>query len=124
MQIRVYYEDTDAGGIVYHSNYLNFCERSRSELFFQEGKTPTLDGRHFVIRHVDAHYYKSAKLGDLLDVKNKILELKNSSMKLNQSVYRDEEKLFEMTAVLVFAKDGKPIRIDDEIRSFLHSIEL
>ncbi|MDX1808330.1 MAG: YbgC/FadM family acyl-CoA thioesterase [Sulfurospirillaceae bacterium] len=124
MQIRVYYEDTDAGGIVYHANYLKFCERSRSELFFAQGKTPTLDGGHFVIKHIDAEYSKSAKLGDMLEVKNKIIELRNSSMKLNQCVYRDEEKLFDMTVVLVFAKDGKPIRIDDEIRSFLHSIEL
>ncbi|MDD3597397.1 MAG: acyl-CoA thioesterase, partial [Sulfuricurvum sp.] len=40
MQIRVYYEDTDAGGIVYHSNYLNFCERARSHLFFDVGRSP------------------------------------------------------------------------------------
>ncbi|MEN8727803.1 MAG: acyl-CoA thioesterase, partial [Sulfurovum sp.] len=42
MKIRVYYEDTDAGGIVYHTNYIKYCERARSEIFFQRGKKPTL----------------------------------------------------------------------------------
>ncbi|WP_331773840.1 YbgC/FadM family acyl-CoA thioesterase [Sulfurospirillum sp. 1612] len=124
MKIRVYYEDTDAGGIVYHANYLKFCERSRSELFFEQGTTPTADGGHFVIKHIDAEFLKSAKLGDLLDVKNKILQLRNSSMKLSQTVWRGDEKLFDMTAVLVFAKEGKPLRIDRDIRDFLTSLNL
>jgi len=123
MQIRVYYEDTDAGGIVYHANYLKFCERSRSELFFARGSAPTVDGGHFVIKHIDAEFLKSAKLGDMLEVKEKILQLRNSSMKLNQTVWRGDEKLFDMTSILVFAKEGKPIRINENIRSFLALID-
>jgi len=53
VKIRVYYEDTDAGGVVYHSNYLNFCERARSELFFQKELSPVLQNGHFVARKLD-----------------------------------------------------------------------
>ncbi|WP_372931544.1 hotdog domain-containing protein, partial [Shewanella putrefaciens] len=66
MQIRVYYEDTDTGGVVYHSNYLNFCERARSEAFFSQEKNPILTTGHFVARKVCGDFYLSAKLGDLL----------------------------------------------------------
>ncbi|MGD9625492.1 MAG: acyl-CoA thioesterase, partial [Arcobacter sp.] len=52
MKLRVYYEDTDAGGIVYHSNYLNFCERARSDVFFQKGFSPVLEGGHFVAKKI------------------------------------------------------------------------
>lgn len=102
MQIRVYYEDTDAGGIVYHSNYLNFCERARSHLFFDAGRSPILEGGHFVAKHIEADYIKSAKLGDILEVKTSLLEMKNASFTLLQQIFRGEEKLFEMTIVLVY----------------------
>ncbi|MGE4457522.1 MAG: hotdog domain-containing protein, partial [Arcobacteraceae bacterium] len=53
MQIRVYYEDTDTGGVVYHSNYLNFCERARSEAFFRLGMSPELSSGHFVAKRIE-----------------------------------------------------------------------
>lgn len=102
MKIRVYYEDTDAGGIVYHSNYLNFCERARSHLFFDTGRSPILAEGHFVAKHLEADYIKSAKLGDILEVKTSLVEMKKASLTLLQQVFREEEKLFEMTIVLVF----------------------
>jgi len=82
MKIRVYYEDTDVGGVVYHANYLNFCERARSDAFFQKDLMPILDNGHFVARRVVADYLSSAKLGDLLDVKTKLLEMKAASFVL------------------------------------------
>ncbi|NOX16387.1 MAG: YbgC/FadM family acyl-CoA thioesterase [Epsilonproteobacteria bacterium] len=124
MQIRVYYDDTDAGGIVYHANYLKYCERARSELFFEAGKTPTAGGAHFVVKNIEANFLKSAKLGDMIKVKHKIVSLKFTSMKLCQSVWLEDVKIFEMTSVLVFAKDGKPIKIDEEMREFLTSLHL
>ena len=55
MKIRVYYEDTDAGGIVYHTNYIKYCERARSEIFFEQGMKPTLgDKSGFVVRDIKA----------------------------------------------------------------------
>jgi acyl-CoA thioester hydrolase len=102
VQIRVYYEDTDAGGIVYHSNYLNFCERARSEYFFKIGSNPMLENGHFVVKHIDANFISSAKLGDLLHVRSEIVEFKGASFKLLQSIYLDEKKIFEMIVKLVF----------------------
>ncbi|MDO9208030.1 MAG: YbgC/FadM family acyl-CoA thioesterase, partial [Sulfuricurvum sp.] len=93
MQIRVYYEDTDVGGVVYHSNYLNFCERARSQLFFDAGRSPILAEGHLVAKHIEADYIKSAKFGDLLTVDTLLKSIKNASFTLIQRIYRDEEIL-------------------------------
>jgi acyl-CoA thioester hydrolase len=124
MKMRIYYDDTDAGGIVYHANYLKYCERARSELFFEKGKSPAINGGHFVIKHLDAEFLKSAKLGDMIEVKHKIISIKSTSMVLYQSVWLEDVKIFEMTSVLVFAKNGKPIKIDKDTREFLTSLHL
>ncbi len=113
MKIRVYYEDTDLGGIVYHSKYLNFCERARSELFFAAGKTPVYNGYHFVVKNIDATYHKPAYLGDILSVKTKLLELKGASLVLEQSVGKEETLCFWMKITLVCLKNGRPVRIPD-----------
>lgn len=123
LEIRVYYEDTDVGGVVYHSNYLNFCERARSGLFFDAGRSPILDNGHFVAKHVDANYIKSAKFGDVVDVRTTLVELKNASFSLLQQIYRGEEKLFEMTIVLVYLDfEGTMSKIPSSEKEFLSSI--
>ena len=122
MQIRVYYDDTDAGGVVYHANYLKFCERARSELFFAEGKSPSVNGGHFVVKHIDAEFIKSAKLGDLLDVQTKMIELKNASLHVKHDIYLQGEKLFEMCCHLVVVKEGKITKIDTETKIFFTEI--
>ena len=94
MKIRVYYEDTDTGGVVYHSNYLNFCERARSEVFYERGLTPILENGHFVARKVTGDFFASAKLGDILEIKSELVKLKAASFILKQYVYRDEVKIF------------------------------
>lgn len=123
MRIRVYYEDTDVGGVVYHSNYLNFCERARSELFFDVGRSPILDGGHFVAKHIEADYLKSAKFGDVIEVKTILIELKNASFSLLQQVFRGEEKLFEMKIILVYINfDGAMSKIPNSEKEFLFSL--
>jgi acyl-CoA thioester hydrolase len=115
MQIRVYYEDTDTGGIVYHTNYIKFCERARSEMFFERGMMPSQsDESGFVVRNLNANFLTTSKLGDLLDVTSKILTLKNSSLVLLQEVWKDELKTFSMEVVLVYIDKGKPSRIPKE----------
>lgn len=124
MKIRVYYEDTDVGGVVYHSNYLNFCERARSQLFFDAGRSPILEDGHFVAKHVDADYLKSAKFGDVLEVKTALITFKNASFALLQQIYRGEEKLFEMTIVLVYLTfEGNISKIPDSEKDFLLSLK-
>lgn len=123
MKIRVYYEDTDVGGVVYHSNYLNYCERARSQLFFDAGKSPILEEGHFVAKHISADYVKSAKFGEVIEVKTILLSLKNASFTLQQSVYRGAEMLFTMEIVLVFINhSGVMIKIPESVKSLLKSI--
>ncbi len=123
MKIRVYYEDTDTGGVVYHSNYLNFCERARSEAFFAQGMTPVLEGGHFVARRVNAEFYSSAKLGDLLEVVTKLVEVKAASFTLKQTIYRGDEKIFELDILLVYITfDGKVQKLDQESKMLLTSL--
>jgi acyl-CoA thioester hydrolase len=120
MTLRVYYEDTDVGGVVYHSIYLNFCERARSQLFFDVGRSPITAGGHFVAKSIKADYLKSAKFGDLLEVKTVLKSMKNASFTLLQSVYRDEEKLFVMEIQLVhLSHEGTIALIPEEERVFL-----
>lgn len=112
MNIRVYYEDTDTGGIVYHTNYIKFCERARSEIFFERDMLPSEgDGSGFVVRNINADFLATSKLGDMLDVTSKILTLKNSSLLLLQEVWKDELKIFSMEVLLVYVDNGKPSRI-------------
>jgi len=113
MKITIYYEDTDMGGVVYHSNYLNFCERARSESFFKKGITPVLDNGHFVARKVEAEYFLPAKLGDILHVETKLLEMRAASFKLEQNIYREEVKIFSLVITLVYITfNGKPQKLD------------
>ncbi|MDA3946672.1 MAG: YbgC/FadM family acyl-CoA thioesterase [Helicobacteraceae bacterium] len=123
MQIRVYYEDTDLGGVVYHSNYLNFCERARSELFFSKGKSPVLESGHFVAKSLEANYIKSALFADILEVKTELTSLKFASFTLRQSIYRGEEKIFEMKIKLAYLTHAGEIgRFDDETRAMLKEL--
>jgi len=122
MQIRVYYEDTDAGGIVYHSNYLNFCERARSEYFFSKGLSPIIDDSHFVVRKMDCDFLNSAHFGDMIDVVTSIVQIKNSSFTLFQEIKKDDKVLFTATVLLVLVKDGKVKRIDSSIKELINSI--
>lgn len=112
MKIRVYYEDTDTGGIVYHTNYIKFCERARSEMFFQRDMIPSQsDTSGFVVRNLNANFLATSKLGDMLNVTSKIVTLKNSSLTLLQEVWKADLKVFSMEVVLVYVDKGKPSRI-------------
>ena len=123
MKVRVYYEDTDTGGVVYHSNYLNFCERARSDTFFKKGMTPILESGHFVARRVVADYFLSAKLGDMLEVRSELLKMKAASFLLKQSIYKEDKKLFELEITLAYISfDGKPQKIDVETKELLLSL--
>jgi len=123
VKIRVYYKDTDCGGIVYHSNYLNFCEMARSELFFKNKKSPFNDGCHFAIKNLTANFVKPALLGDLIEVKTKLLKMKHTGFIIFHQIYKDKTLLFEMEVTLVnLCKDGRAHKIDNERKEFLLSL--
>ena len=124
--IRIYYEDTDAGGIAYHASFIRFCERGRSEYLRNLGFTNsalTKDlGTFFVARHLEAEYYKPAFLDDLLQLETSVIEMRNSSFVMGQVFWKDfdgkVEKICELkvTLVCVRAHDIKPVRIPDILR--------
>jgi acyl-CoA thioester hydrolase len=115
MKIRVYFEDTDIGGIVYHSKYINFCERARSETLFSKGLTPfnkdTNSG--YIVSSLNCNFLKSATLGDILEVKTSIKETTKVKLTLLQEIYKEQEKIFSMEIVLVYLKNGKPAKLEE-----------
>ena len=99
--IRIYYEDTDAGGIVYYANYLKFAERTRTEFIRSLGCSQVEDLQSedkcgFVVRHVDIEYKKPAILDDALVVTCKLVEAKGAGATMQQEIYRGDELLVKM----------------------------
>jgi len=115
MQVRVYYEDTDVGGVVYHSNYINFCERARSELFFQKGMSPHKKDEFFVVKHLEANFIKPAVFADILEIKTTLNSVKNASVVMTQDIFRDEVLIFQAIVKLAYLKNSKPSKIPSEI---------
>jgi len=122
MKIRIYYEDTDAGGITYHSRYINFCERARSEIFFERDMVPGEGSDSgFVVRNIKADFLATSTLGDLLDVTSKILSQKSSSLVLLQEIFKEEVKVFSMEVVLVYIEGGRPKRIPKKFQTIFNT---
>jgi acyl-CoA thioester hydrolase len=119
---RVYFEDTDAGGVVYHANYLNFCERGRTELLRACGYTNQSiiqkEGVIFVVAHITADYIKPLFLEDEIEVETTLARAKNTSMIMNQIIRRDDGIVFnaEVTLVCVNKETVKPTRIPGDVR--------
>lgn len=119
--IRVYYEDTDAGGVVYHSNYLRFAERARTELLRDFGidhqSLLADDGLVFAVRRCEAEYVRPAHLDNALEVRTRCIRSSAASFWLEQLVERSGETLVEMKIRLVCLKpDGRPARIPENLR--------
>ncbi len=104
--VRVYYEDVDLGGIVYHSMYLNYCERARSEIFFAAGQSPVQGDIHFVVRHIEADFIGSGRFSEELQVRTQMTEQKKASFTLRQEVFikDSDQKLFAMDVRLACLK--------------------
>ncbi|HIP12288.1 MAG TPA: YbgC/FadM family acyl-CoA thioesterase [Arcobacter sp.] len=113
MQIRIYYEDTDAGGIVYHTNYIKYCERARSEKFFKNNFTFDESG-YFLVTKLDAKFIKPAKLGDIIEVKTIVVQMKNASCTLEQSIYIGDEKIFVANITVAYMANGKLSKVPKE----------
>jgi len=120
MKIRVYYEDVDAGGICYHSKYLNFCERARSELFFSKNASPIQGEYHFVVKHINADFIAPALFGDTVTVTASVVEYKKASLIMLQEILNQEGKLlFRMQVTLVCMKGTRVAKIPDSFKEIL-----
>ena len=120
--VRVYYEDTDAGGVVYHSNYLRFAERARTELLRDAGidHVTLMDeyGLMLAVRRCEAEYVKPARLDDALKIRTTCIEATGASFWLEQLVQRGGETLVEMKLRLVCLKsDGRPARLPEKLKT-------
>lgn len=120
--VRVYYEDTDGGGVVYHSNYLNFMERARTEwlrsLGFMQTELRSRLGVIFVVREIGIKYRQPARFDDLLEVRTELLELGRSLLRFRQTIARSAEVLIEaeVQVVCVDAERFKPVAIPLVVR--------
>ena len=123
--VRVYWEDTDAGGIVYHSNYLNFAERARTEFVRDLGVSQhelaaNGTGYAFAVARIEVDFKKSAKLDDLLEVQSRVMEVNGASVRFDQRIIRVEDgaELTRLNVRLGFiALDGgRPTRIPQQLR--------
>lgn len=123
LAIRIYYEDTDFSGFVYHANYIKFCERGRSDclrmlgvhhnvLFSGENGEPT----GFVVKHMDCNFHTPAHIDELLEVQTRFVTAKGARVVMEQQVLRDEQLVFSamVTAALVDAK-GRPKRFSSKM---------
>jgi tol-pal system-associated acyl-CoA thioesterase len=125
--VRVYYEDTDAGGVVYHSRYLNFMERARTEWLRASGFTQsTLTQQEqvlFVVHSMQLHFKKPARLDDELEVFSQLMEMGRGSFSCRQHIMRDDTVLIEaqVKVACVDADSFKPTGIPARIKIALES---
>ena len=121
-KIKVYYEDTDSGGVVYYANYLKFLERARTEALNSIGYSNKKVKDDFesiiVVKACNIDYKKSAYLEDELTVRSFVKSITKTSFFMNQIISRDKEVIVEAQVHLVFVNiKGKPVKIPDEIYS-------
>lgn len=122
--VRVYYEDTDAGGIVYHANYLKFVERARSEwvraLGLDQKRLREERGLIIVVRRMEVDFLRPALYDDLLEVTTTLRGLGGARIELDQAVLRGDEKLFAAVVTLVcVGTDGRAARLPENLRTLL-----
>ena len=118
--IKVYYEDTDAGGIVYYANYLNFLERARTEalvtLGFNNKKIKEDFGSLILVKSCNIEYKKSAHLEDELNIRSFVKSTTKTSFFMNQFISRGEDLIVEAKIHLVFVNnEGKPMKIPETL---------
>ncbi len=121
---KIYYEDTDAGGVVYYANYLKFLERARSEAIYSLGTSNTeileKEGVIIIVKSCNIEYKKSAKFEDEIEVISKISEIKNSSFKMLQVIKKKSDIISVAEIVLVTVnKKGKPVRIPGSLKKLI-----
>lgn len=124
LPVRVYYEDTDAGGVVYYANYLKFAERARTEMLRHLGiENTAMQERHglaFVVRHIDVEYLRPARLDDLLEVHLELTKVGGASLDGVQAIRFGGEDLVRINIRLGCMKlSGGPGRLPDDIRERL-----
>ena len=125
LPVRVYYEDTDAGGVVYHASFVRFAERGRTDFLRLLGTDARrlIDGSDsrepaaFVVRRMSFDFARPGRMDDLLEVETRVKELGAASVTLDQTISRDGQRLVSAEIVVVLISiSGKPLRLSDTVR--------
>ena len=121
---RIYYEDTDAAGVVYYANYLKFLERARtdaiSSLDFSNNKLIEKFGIFIIVKSCNLNFLRPAKLEDNLDIISKVIEVKNVSIKMKQNIFVNDSMIVEAEILLASVNnEGKPTKLPDEFKNKL-----
>lgn len=125
MQVRVYYEDTDAAGVVYHSSYLNFCERARTEFLRERGFSVARlaeVGQIFPVVNMEIDFKAPARHDDLLEIDTKVIEVGQAKFRMRQIVANKESGkiLIDLRVTLAcVSKEMKPRRLAEQIKHIL-----
>ncbi|MEE8213748.1 MAG: tol-pal system-associated acyl-CoA thioesterase [Alphaproteobacteria bacterium] len=122
--VRVYYEDTDAAGIVYYANYLKYAERARTEMLRDLGtenaRLMKTEGLAFAVRRCEVDFFKPARLDDLLSVETRLIDVGGASLVADQRVKRDNAELVRMELKLAcMSLAGRPARLPAAVKTRL-----
>ena len=122
--VRVYYEDTDAGGVVYHANYLKYAERSRTEMSrkykIEQEVLKNNYSIRFIVKDLFIEYYKAAILDDYLTIKSLIIKISSAKIKMEQEIYRKNTLLAKINITLGSINlEGKPSRLPKFVLNIL-----
>ena len=125
--LRVYYEDTDAAGIVYYANYLKFIERARTEMMraagIEHSAMREADGVMFIVKRCTLDFRRPARLDDMLEIHTRIVVLKRASLEAEQTVLKDGETLlYAELRLACINQDGAPARFPPDLRSALEAL--
>lgn len=126
-RLRVYYEDTDAAGVVYYANYFKFAERARTEMMRDLGvenrAMMEADGVVFAVRQCSADYLKPARLDDQLEVHTRVLGVGGASLRARQRILGDDGELVRLDLKLAcVTSSGRPARLPKDVRRSLEDI--
>ncbi len=124
-KFKIYYEDTDSGGVVYYANYLKYLERARSEAIYSLGLTNTKlqkdYGTLIIVKSCNIEYKKPARFEDELEIISSVLTKTKTSFTMKQIIKKDEETISEADVQLVTVnKEGKPVKIPKILEKFLN----
>ena len=123
-KFKVYYEDTDSGGVVYYANYLKFLERARTDaitsLNFSNRNLIEEFGIYIIVKSCNLNFHKPAKLEDNLNIISKVLEVKNVSIRMKQYIFVNDSMIVEAEILLASVDEkGKPSKLPVEFKSQL-----
>lgn len=129
LPLRVYYEDTDAGGLVYHSRYLNYAERARSELLrllgIHQAELMAAEGVAFAVRDCSMEFLKPARFDERLEIRSRLVEIAAAWISAEQDIWRGGDRLVAIKIrVAAVRRNGRPTRIPGPVRAALAPVIL